>query len=239
MIFYNYPANNQRTRHSGACWLAWRLPLQGSANSLELPCTSVTGQRNVTYAKKERVMNIKEVSIDQLKPYANNPRNNKNAIKYVADSISKFGFKIPMVVTPSMEIVCGHTRYEAAKRLGMSTVPCVIADDLTEAQIKAFRIIDNKSNELASWDFAKMNKEIEELFDYRDEFEQFDLHFNEMAIQANELLSSLSPMEIKSDKSADKSKDSDLLESAEPMDECRQVTCPKCGHCFEVDECEI
>ena len=84
-----------------------------------------------------------------------------------------------------------------------------------------------------------MNKEIEELFDYRDEFEQFDLHFNEMAIQANELLSSLSPMEIKRDKSADKSKDSDLLESAEPMDECRQVTCPKCGHCFEVDECEI
>lgn len=184
-------------------------------------------------------MNIKEVSIDQLKPYANNPRNNKNAIQYVADSISKFGFKIPMVVTPSMEIVCGHTRYEAAKRLGMSAVPCVIADDLTEAQIKAFRIIDNKSNELASWDFAKMNKEIEELFDYRDEFEQFDLHFKEMAIQANELLSSLSPMEIKSDKSADNGRDSDLLESAEPMDECRQVTCPKCGHCFEVDECEI
>lgn len=88
-------------------------------------------------------MNIVEVAIGDLKPYANNPRLNDVAIKYVKESIEKFGFKVPLVIDVHNVIVCGHTRYEAAKLLKMESLPCIRADDLSEEQIKAFRLADN------------------------------------------------------------------------------------------------
>ena len=108
-------------------------------------------------------MNIKEIAIDNLREYENNPRNNDNAVDAVAESIREFGFKVPAVVDRNNVIVCGHTRVKAAQKLGMETVPCIIADDLTPEQIKAFRLADNKTGELAGWDFAKLEEELSEL----------------------------------------------------------------------------
>lgn len=102
-------------------------------------------------------------ALDELIPYENNPRNNDEAVKYVAESIKLFGFKVPMIIDKNNVIVCGHTRYKAAKELGETEVPCIIADDLTEEQIRAFRIVDNKVGEVANWDNAKLYTELSEI----------------------------------------------------------------------------
>ena len=81
-------------------------------------------------------MEIKMVKVDDLKPYENNPRFNDDAVKYVANSIKEFGFKVPMVIDKNNVIVTGHTRYKACLELGIKEVPCVVADDLTEEQRK-------------------------------------------------------------------------------------------------------
>ena len=94
-------------------------------------------------------MQIFDKPIGELTPYEKNPRKNKAAVAKVAASIREFGFKVPMVITPAGEVVAGHTRLLAAKEIGLTTVPCVIADDLTPEQIKAFRLADNKTAEFA------------------------------------------------------------------------------------------
>ena len=94
-------------------------------------------------------MQIVEKKITEIKQYEKNPRKNDSAVDAVASSISQFGFKNPSVIDKDNVIVCGHTRYKAAKKLRLDTVPCVIADDLTEEQIKAYRLADNKVSELA------------------------------------------------------------------------------------------
>ena len=108
-------------------------------------------------------MNIKELSISQLHEYDNNPRNNDGAVDAVAASIREFGFKVPVIVDGDNVIVAGHTRVKAARKLGMSAVPCIIADDLTPEQIKAFRLADNKVGELAGWEIEKLGKELSEI----------------------------------------------------------------------------
>jgi hypothetical protein len=105
-------------------------------------------------------MEIIEKNINEVHPYGRNPRKNDGAVDYVANSIREFGFKVPMVIKADGEIVCGHTRYKAAQKLGLKTVPCVIADDLTEEQIQAFRLADNKVGEVAEWDVAMLGAEI-------------------------------------------------------------------------------
>lgn len=108
-------------------------------------------------------MKIIDKKLAELTPYANNPRLNDGAVDAVAASIKAFGFKVPLVVTADGVIVAGHTRLKAAQKLGLKTVPCIVADDLTPEQIKAFRLADNKVGELAQWDFEKLDLELEEL----------------------------------------------------------------------------
>ena len=96
-------------------------------------------------------MELFNKKISEIQPYQNNPRDNSKAIDAVAASIKEFGFKVPIVIDKNGVIVAGHTRYEASKKLGLEEVPCVIADDLTDEQVKAFRLADNKTAELASW----------------------------------------------------------------------------------------
>lgn len=108
-------------------------------------------------------MNITEKKLSDIKPYANNPRLNENAVEYVQNSIEEFGFKVPIVVDKDNVIVCGHTRFKAAKQLKLKTVPCVVADDLSEEQIKAFRLVDNKTQELAEWDWNKIGIELDSI----------------------------------------------------------------------------
>lgn len=104
-------------------------------------------------------MQIVELNIEVLKPYEKNPRKNDDAVEYVANSIKEFGFKVPIVIDKDNVIVAGHTRYKAAKRLNIKKVPCIIADDLTPEQIKAYRLADNKVAEKAEWDFDLLNGE--------------------------------------------------------------------------------
>ena len=117
-------------------------------------------------------MEIIDVPIKSLKPYKRNPRKNDKAVEYVANSIRQFGFKVPIVIDENYEIVCGHTRWKAAKVIGLDSVPCIMADDLTPDQIKVFRLSDNKTAEMADWDFDLLELEFNDidpdLFDMAD-----------------------------------------------------------------------
>ena len=114
-------------------------------------------------------MKIIYKNIDEVIPYENNPRNNDEAVEYVANSIKEFGFKVPIIVDKDNVIVTGHTRLKAAQQLGLKEVPVIYADDLTEEQIKAFRIADNKTGEKAGWDLDKLKIELEDMdFDMTD-----------------------------------------------------------------------
>lgn len=106
-------------------------------------------------------MQIYDKPLGWLTPYENNPRNNGEAVEPVANSISEFGFKVPIVATSDGEIINGHTRWKAAKKLKLKTVPVIIADDLTEEQVRAFRLADNKVAEIAQWDIELLLSEIE------------------------------------------------------------------------------
>ena len=108
-------------------------------------------------------MKIIEMKINDLVPYSNNPRINDQAINAVANSIKEFGFKVPIIVDKDNVIITGHTRLKAAKKLGLETVPVIMAEDLTPDQVKAFRLADNKTGELAEWDFDKLEEELSEL----------------------------------------------------------------------------
>jgi len=108
-------------------------------------------------------MIVEQWDIDRVRPYPNNPRKNKKAVAAVAKSIREFGFKVPIVVDTEGVIITGHTRREAAISLGMKTVPVIVADDLTEQQIKAFRLADNKVAEIAEWDDDVLQEELASL----------------------------------------------------------------------------
>lgn len=114
-------------------------------------------------------------NVDDLIPYENNPRQNDQAVEYVANSIKEFGFKVPCVIDRDNVVVAGHTRLKACKRLGIKEVPCIVADDLTEDQIKAFRIADNKVSEYAEWDNDKLSMELGDIDLDMSEFGVFDM----------------------------------------------------------------
>ena len=145
--------------------------------------------------------------LDEIKPYDKNPRgNNEAAVKLVSNSIKEFGFKVPIVIDKAGVIVCGHTRYKAAHLLGLDEVPCIVADDLTPAQVKAYRLADNKVAEAAQWDFERLADELAGLAD----FDMTDFGFAD---------SITSPAEIP--------------EFNKPIDEAAMENteneCPKCG----------
>lgn len=125
-------------------------------------------------------MEIKMMNVEDLIPYINNPRHNENAIDKVASSIKEFGFKVPIVIDKDKVVVTGHTRLLASKKLGLEQVPCVVADDLSKAQIKAFRLADNKVSEFSTWDMELLKVELEELEELN--FEVSDLGFEFMSI---------------------------------------------------------
>ena len=112
---------------------------------------------------ESKKMNIVYKKVKDLIPYENNPRNNDEAVDYVAKSIEEFGFKVPCVVSGDGVLITGHTRLKACKKLGIDEVPCIVADDLTEDQIKAFRIADNKVSEYSTWDNTKLAEELSDI----------------------------------------------------------------------------
>ena len=157
-------------------------------------------------------MNIVYKSLTELKPYEKNPRRNDAAVDYVAKSIDEFGFRVPIVIDKNNVIIAGHTRYKAAEKLNLDTVPCVVADDLTDKQIKAYRLADNKVAEMAGWDYNLLGDELDELSD----FNMQDFGF-------------IPTEEIDIDS---------FFEDAEPkeqkLEEEKEIKCPHCGMYFKV-----
>lgn len=157
-------------------------------------------------------MNIVELSINEIKPYEKNPRRNDKSVDKVANSIREFGFKVPIVIDKDNVIVCGHTRYKASKLLQLEKVPCVIADDLTEEQVKALRLADNQVGVDSLWDYDLLHGELSELLD----FDMTDFGF--IKVEDAE--------EINLD---------DFFEEAKPKEkEPKKIKCPHCGEEFEV-----
>jgi len=123
-------------------------------------------------------MKIQMMATSDLIPYVNNPRQNDDAVDAVASSIKNFGFKVPIVIDNQNEIVTGHTRLKAAKKLGLDEVPVIVADDLTPEQIKAFRLADNKVGEIAEWNEELLAIELEELDNL--DFDMSEFGFEEL-----------------------------------------------------------
>ena len=155
---------------------------------------------------------IKDVS--ELKAYENNPRNNDEAVEAVANSIREFGFKIPIDIDKDNVIIAGHTRLRAAKHLGLKEVPCILCDDLTPEQVKAFRIIDNKTAEIALWDLEKLNQELEGI---KMDMEEFGFYDIPVIDEIDEYLK-------------------DHTEKPQEEKEPKRIQCPYCGEWFDIDE---
>lgn len=167
---------------------------------------------------------VAEKPLSDLKPYENNPRRiGDDAIAAVAESIRQFGFRVPIVIDADGVIVCGHTRYQAAQSLGLASVPCIVADDLTEEQIKAYRLADNRTSELSAWDFSALEAELDALsgaFDMGAFGFDFDSDAgNDAEAEAERIQTIDSGGEI---------------DTGEYSDERFNCQCPKCGFRFNV-----
>ncbi len=155
---------------------------------------------------------IEYLKTDELIPYINNPRENDNAVDAVASSIKNFGFKNPIVIDGENEIINGHTRLKAAKKLGMKEVPTIRATDLTEEQIRAFRIADNKVSEIAEWNFELLESELSLI-------ENIDME------ELNVFSVDLSDIEFS---------DLDFLTDEDRVQKEKEpITCPHCGELIE------
>ncbi len=161
-------------------------------------------------------MKIEQWDIDRVRPYEKNPRRNDKAVQAVADSIREFGFRQPIVVDSDGVIVVGHTRYKAALKLGLKTVPVHVAADLTPQQARAYRLADNRTAENAEWDVDLLPIELGELRDGG-----FDLKL--MGFSDKELAEYLREF------------DTDLEDGDADADAADTVRCPKCGHEFPVE----
>lgn len=192
------------------------------------------------------------MAVKDLVPYANNPRNNEQAVDTVAKSIKEFGFTNPIVVDSDNVVINGHTRLLAAEKLGLEKVPVIRKEDLTPEQVKAFRLVDNKTTELSGWDFEKLDTEIAELqamdFDM-SEFE-FESSHNFNAEAYSDFFEDASSQSQAQEQSQDNSTQTEHgLEqsqepgsSAEPVSKAveqeiddtasREVVCPHCGKSF-------
>lgn len=124
-------------------------------------------------------MQIIEKNIKELIPYDKNPRKNDKSVDKVAESIDHFGFRVPVVIDKDNVIVCGHTRYKAAQKLHLASVPCVVADDLTDEQIKAYRLADNKVGEDSEWDMDLLHRELADIIDIDMTYFGFQIDFGE------------------------------------------------------------
>lgn len=168
-------------------------------------------------------MKIVEKGLSDLKPYENNPRINDEAVEPVAESIKQFGFKVPIIIDSNGVIIAGHTRFKAAQLLEMKKIPCVIADDLTPEQIKAFRIADNKTAEFAEWDFELLAEELESLTAFDIDMSSFG--FAEFDLSQDDLSAFFTEKTQQQDESETKEENK--------QEEADRLVCPHCGKTIE------
>ncbi len=130
---------------------------------------------------------IEIVEIKKIVPYEKNPRINKEAIPKVAESIKKFGFRNPIILDKNSVIIAGHTRFEAAKKLGLKEVPCIFVKDLNEDEVKALRLVDNKTAEFSQWETDLLNAELDELKSRGMDLEDFGFTLEKKAISIDDI----------------------------------------------------
>ena len=152
-------------------------------------------------------MELIKRKLSEIHPYPNNPRRNDQAVDAVAESIRQCGYVSPIIVDENGEILAGHTRYKALMQLGRNEAEVVVKAGLTDEQKRKYRLLDNKTNELAGWDFEKLEQELEEL-----DFGDFDFGFGDF----------------------DTDLDPDaFFTDAEPKEkEEKKIQCPHCGEWF-------
>lgn len=153
-------------------------------------------------------MNIEMLHIEHLIPYENNPRFNDDAVDAVANSIKEFGFKQPIVVDKFNVIIAGHTRAKAAEKLGFQKVPVIRADDLTDEQVRAYRLADNKVSEASEWDFDALEEELNKISEI--DMTEFDFEI------AEEEMPDFQPVDADTQP---------VLDELDPI----YVHCPECG----------
>ena len=156
-------------------------------------------------------MEIIYKTVEEIRPYENNPRNNNEAVAKVAASITDYGFRVPIIIDSNNIIVAGHTRYKAALKIGCESVPCIVIDDLTPEQIRAYRLVDNKTAEYSSWDFEMLEKELKSLDIDISEFEFPDLG-----------------------ETLDISDDDFYTDETVKNVKAKSIKCPHCGETFEL-----
>lgn len=169
-------------------------------------------------------MNIVDISPEELVFYENNPRDNDEAVPIIANSIERFGFKVPVMIDSNKVIICGHTRVKAALNLGLETVPCIIEDEMSEEDIRAFRIVENKTHELSFWDSSLLRQEMDAL----DEIEWEDFGFDEVQGLSDEEMQQFFADTGSAKTTSPKPTDSVMVDSSEP----EMVQCPHCGEWF-------
>lgn len=156
-------------------------------------------------------MKIVNKNISDIKPYENNPRINVDSVDEVANSIKEFGYRVPIIIDKNNVIVAGHTRLLAAEKLGITEIPCIVADDLTEQQINAFRLVDNKTTEFSDWDYEKLKEEL-----YALDMDLSEYGFEKISEEFKEALDNTSKE----------------LSVDEYNDDNFECTCPRCGFKF-------
>lgn len=150
--------------------------------------------------------------IEEIKLYENNPRINDEAVEYVANSIKEFGFRNPIILDKNNVIICGHTRLLASKELKLKEVPCIIADDLTDEQVKALRLADNKVAEKSMWDYSKLDEELEDILNI--DMSKFDFSINTDNVNLEEFFEENT--------------------NEEKKEETKIIVCPHCGEKIEI-----
>ena len=165
------------------------------------------------------------MKVEDLIPYINNPRNNENAVDKVASSISEFGFKNPIIIDKNNIVINGHTRLLASKKLGLKEVPVIRADDLTEAQVKAFRIADNKTSDLSVWNQNLIDK----LKNFDSQLMNI-LNFDDKFLKKFEKIQKIKKQPIEF------SEDDVILQSEQKIlvSQNRKIKCPCCGRQFQL-----
>lgn len=118
--------------------------------------------------KAQAKWQVEWIDVDSIVPYENNARNNDHTVPYLIKSIKRFGFRVPLVIDAENIIICGHTRLKAALEIGLKSIPCVRANDLTKQEIKAFRLADNKITEMSEWDSEKLESELWDISTFPD-----------------------------------------------------------------------
>lgn len=165
-------------------------------------------------------INIIYVKTDSLTEYSRNPRKNRHVIPKMIASINEFGFTIPILVKPNMEVIDGHLRLLAAREMSIKEVPIVIADGWNDAQVKAFRLLANRSVQWAEWDNDMLRLEI-------DELRELDFNLELTGFSDYEIDDLTKDSEIPDFKEFDESVADDLNDKSD------NVQCPNCGHSFK------